>query len=137
MIDALGNPVSPVAFMMPKRVAKMPADQHITEIMGSGPFDYSKEDHRTGDRMTLKKFAGYLPRSEPADFLADGKRVNIDELEIRVIPNGSTAASGLQAGEVDFMQCAPFDLLPVLESAWSDTVSNSDFRERREVTPRK
>ena len=115
VIDALGNPVSPVAFMMPERVAKTPADQRITEIIGSGPFVYSKEDHRTGDRMILKKFADYVPRSEPADFLAGGKRVNIDTLEIRVIPDGSTAASALQAGEVDFMQYAPFDLLPVLE----------------------
>ena len=33
VIDALGNPVSPVAFMMPERVAKTPADQRITEII--------------------------------------------------------------------------------------------------------
>jgi peptide/nickel transport system substrate-binding protein len=112
VIDALGNPVSPVAFMMPERVAKTPADQRITEIVGSGPFVYSKADHRTGDRMILKKFADYVPRSEPADFLAGGKRVNVDTLEIRVIPDGSTAASALQTGEVDFMQYAPFDLLP-------------------------
>ena len=115
VIDALGNPVSPVAFMMPERVAKTPADQRITEIIGSGPFVYNKADHRTGDRMILKKFADYVPRPEPADFLAGGKRVNVDTLEIRVIPDGSTAASALQTGEVDFMQYAPFDLLPVLE----------------------
>jgi len=110
VIDALGNPVSPVAFMMPERVAKTPSDQRITEIIGSGPFVYSKEDHRTGDRMILKKFADYVPRSEPADFLAGGKRVNIDTLEIRVIPDGSTAASALQTSEVDYMQYAPFNL---------------------------
>lgn len=115
VIDALGNPVSPVAFMMPERIAKTPGDQRITEIIGSGPFVYSKADHRTGDRMILKKFADYVPRPEPADFLAGGKRVNVDSLEIRVIPDGATAASALQAGEVDFMQYAPFDLLPQLE----------------------
>jgi len=42
VIDALGNPVSPVAFMMPERIAKTPGDQRITEIIGSGPFVYSK-----------------------------------------------------------------------------------------------
>ena len=65
--------------------------------------------------MVLKKFADYVPRPEAADFLAGGKRVNIDTLEIRVIPDGATAASALQAGEVDFMQYAPFDLLPTME----------------------
>jgi peptide/nickel transport system substrate-binding protein len=115
VIDALGNPVSPVAFMMPERIAKTPGDRRITDIIGSGPFVYSKADHRPGDRMILKKFADYVPRAEPADFLAGGKRVNVDTLEIRIIPDGSTAASALQTGEVDFMQYAPFDLLPMLE----------------------
>ena len=115
VIDSLGNTISPVAFMMPERIAKTPGDQRITEIIGSGPFVYSKADHRSGDRMILKKFADYVPRSEPADFLSGGKRVGVDTLEIRVIPDGSTAASALQTGEVDFMQYAPFDLLPLLE----------------------
>ena len=99
--------------------------ENVTVIIGSGPFVYSKEDHRTGDRMMLKKFADYVPRSEPADFLAGGKRVNIDTLEIRVIPDGSTAASALQAGEVDYMQYAPFDLLPLLEKTPASKSSTS------------
>jgi peptide/nickel transport system substrate-binding protein len=115
VIEALGGPVSPVAFMIPERLAKTPPDQRITDIIGSGPFIYNKADHRTGDRMILRRNADYVPRSEPADFLAGGKRVNIDTLEIRVIPDASTAASALQTGEVDFMQYAPFDLLPVFE----------------------
>jgi peptide/nickel transport system substrate-binding protein len=115
VLEALGGTVSPVAFMMPERLAKTPADQRITDIVGSGPFIYNKADHRTGDRMLLRRNADYVPRTEPADFLAGGKRVNIDTLEIRVIPDASTAASALQTGEVDFMQYAPFDLLPVLE----------------------
>jgi peptide/nickel transport system substrate-binding protein len=115
VLEALANPVAPVPFMLPERIAKMPIDQRITEIIGSGPFVYNKADHRTGDRMILRKFADYIPRPEPADFLAGGKRVNIDTLEIRVIPDGSTAASALQTGEVDYVQYAPFDLLPLLE----------------------
>ena len=115
VIDALGHPVSPGAFMMPERLANTPPEQRITEIIGSGPFVYRREDHRSGDRMVLRRNADYVPRSEPADFLAGGKRVTLDALEIRVIPDGSTAASALQVGEIDFMQYAPFDLLGVLE----------------------
>jgi peptide/nickel transport system substrate-binding protein len=115
VIDALGHPVSPGAFMMPERLAKTPPDQRITEIIGSGPFTYRREDHKPGDRMVLRRNPDYVPRAEPADFLAGGKRVNVDALEIRVIPDGGTAASALQTGEIDFMQYAPFDLLPVLE----------------------
>lgn len=124
ILDGFAGPLSPVAFIMPERIAKTPGDQRITEIVGSGPFVYSKADHRTGDRMTLKKFQGYVPRDEPADFLAGGKRVNVDQLEIRVIPDGSTAASALQTGEIDFMQYAPFDLLPLLEKNKKVSVIN-------------
>ena len=124
VLEALGGPVSPVAFMMPERLAKTPGDQRITDIIGSGPFVYKKADHRTGDRIVLRRNADYVPRSEPADFLAGGKRVNIDTLEIRVIPDASTAASALQTGEVDFMQYAPFDLLPVLEANRGLRVTN-------------
>ncbi|MGL4287809.1 MAG: ABC transporter substrate-binding protein [Phreatobacter sp.] len=115
VIEALGHPVSPGAFMLPERLARTPVEQRIPEVIGSGPFIYSKADHRAGDRMILRRNPGYVPRDEPADFLAGGKRVNIDALEIRVIPDGATAASALQAGEIDFMQYAPFDLLDVLE----------------------
>jgi peptide/nickel transport system substrate-binding protein len=66
---------------------------------------------KSGSGLSLPRFTS----PEPADFLAGGKRVNIDTLEIRVIPDGSTAASALQTSEVDFMQYAPFDLRPVLE----------------------
>lgn len=115
VIDALGHPVSPGAFMMPERLANTPGEQRIPEIIGSGPFIYAKADHRPGDRMILRRNPDYVPRDEPADFLAGGKRVAIDALEIRVIPDGATAASALQAGEIDFMQYAPFDLLAMLE----------------------
>src|SRR5258708_34292863 len=55
VIDALGNPVSPVAFMMPERIARTPGDHRITEIIGSGPFAYSKAGHRPADRLLRKR----------------------------------------------------------------------------------
>ncbi len=115
VLDTLGTTSSPVPFMMPARLAATPGTERITEIVGSGPFVYDRAQHRTGDRMTLRRNAAYRPRAEPASGLAGGKRVNIAALEIRVVPDGATAVAAMRAGEIDYMQYAPFDLLPALE----------------------
>ncbi|WP_211880511.1 ABC transporter substrate-binding protein [Plastoroseomonas hellenica] len=124
VIETLGTMASPTPFIMPERIARTPGTERITEIIGSGPFVYSQADHRPGDRMLLRRNPRYVPREEPADFLAGGKRVLIDALDIRVVPDGGTAAAALQAGEIDYMQYAPFDLLPSLERNRRITVQN-------------
>jgi peptide/nickel transport system substrate-binding protein len=115
VLDALGRPNSPVPFMLPERLARTPGETRITDIVGSGPFMYSQAEHRTGDRMVLKRNPRYVPRAEPANFLAGSKAVHVEAVEFRVVPDGATAVNALQAGEVDFLQYIPFDLLPVLE----------------------
>ncbi|MCF3594643.1 ABC transporter substrate-binding protein [Rhodobacteraceae bacterium LMO-12] len=116
MLTALGHPNSPTPFMMPKRLADTPASEQLQEVMGSGPYVYSKANHRQGDSMVLAKNQDYIPRDEPADFLSGGKVVNVDELIIKVLPDSTTATTALTAGEVDYVQYPPFDLLPMLES---------------------
>ncbi|BDG74955.1 ABC transporter substrate-binding protein [Roseomonas fluvialis] len=115
VLDTLGTTSSPVPFMMPERLARTPGTERITEIIGSGPFTYSRADHRTGDRMLLRRNAAYVPRAEPSDYLAGGKVARIDALDIRVIPDGATAVAAMRAGEIDYIQYAPFDLLGQLE----------------------
>ena len=115
VLDTLGTTSSPVPFMMPERLARTPGTERIAEIIGSGPFTYSRADHRTGDRMLLRRNAAYVPRGEPSDHLAGGKVVRVDSLDIRVIPDGGTAVAAMRAGEIDYIQYAPFDMLPMLE----------------------
>ena len=115
MLTALGHPNSPSPFMMPKELAETPPNEQLQEVMGSGPFVYDSERHRPGDSMVLTKNEDYVPRDGPADFLAGGKVVNIDELMIKVLPDSITATTALTAGEVDYTQYPPFDLLPMLK----------------------
>lgn len=115
MLTALGHANSPQPFIMPARLTEVPIGQPLPEIIGSGPFVYDAAKHIPGDSMLLTKFEDYVPRDEPADFLAGGKVVNIDALNIEVIPDSLTATSALSAGEIDYIQYAPFDLIPVLE----------------------
>jgi peptide/nickel transport system substrate-binding protein len=67
--------------------------------------------------MVLGRNNAYLPRAEPADFLSGGKVVHVDHVVLRVMPDQATGASALIAGEIDYMQFLPFDLLDPLAKA--------------------
>jgi len=115
VLETLGTTLGPVPFIIPARLASTPGTTQITEIVGSGPFTYSPADHTTGDHMLLHRNPNYVSRTDPTDFLSGAKLVKIDALDIKVIPDGATAAAALQQGEIDYMQYAPFDLIPMME----------------------
>ena len=115
VLDTLGTTSSPAPFIMPARLAATPGTTPLKEIVGSGPFVYAQADHRPGDHMLLRRNPTYLERAEPSAFLAGGKVTKVDALDIRMIPDGSTAAGALGAGEVDYVQNAPFDLVAQME----------------------
>ncbi len=126
VLDALGRPNSPVPFILPERLAQTPGDQRITEVIGSGPFIFRQDQYRPGDRIVLDRNPNYRPRTEPADFLAGGKVPHLDQVIFRTVPDGATATSALQSGEIDFLQYVPFDLLPLLERNRQVTVQGFD-----------
>lgn len=115
VLEVLGKPNAPVPFILPERIARTPGDQRITEIIGSGPFRFRPDLWRPGNVMVMEKFAGYVPREEEPDFLAGGKRVKVDSLALRVMPDQATASTALIANEIDYQQYAPFDWIQRLE----------------------
>lgn len=117
VLDVLGKPNAPLPVILPARLAAVPVETRIREIIGSGPFRFKAADWRPGNVMVLERFAEYVPRAEPSDFLAGGKRVHLDAINLRVMPDQATGATALMAGEIDYMQYLPFDLLPRLERA--------------------
>jgi len=115
MLQVLGKPNAPLPVMMPERLARTPGDQRITDPVGSGPFRFRADQWRPGSVMLLERNPDYVPRREAPDFLAGGKDVKIDQLFLRVMPDQATGATALMAGEIDYMQYLPFDLLGRLE----------------------
>lgn len=117
VLDVLGKPNAPLPVMLPERLARVPVEQRIREPLGSGPFRFRQAEWRPGNVMVLERFPDYVPREEPLDFLAGGKRVHLDQVNLRVMPDQATGASALIAGEIDYMQYLPFDLLGRIERA--------------------
>jgi peptide/nickel transport system substrate-binding protein len=113
--DALAKPASSPAFVMPERTAAgTPPDRPVTDMTGSGPWRFLADEFVQGGRAAYARNARYVPREEPADGAAGGKRVHFDRLEIVWIPDGGTAAAALQTGEIDWIEYPLPDLVPVL-----------------------
>jgi peptide/nickel transport system substrate-binding protein len=114
-LDVLANPSLPLVVMREEEASTDPNTQ-VTEIIGSGPFEFVEEEWVPGNKVVYKKFEGYVPRDEPSDGFAGGKVVKVDRVEWIYIPDPNTATQALMAGEVDAYEIPPIDLLPVLGS---------------------
>jgi peptide/nickel transport system substrate-binding protein len=113
-------------FIMPERVAKTDPFKQITDATGSGPFKFVKEDWVAGAHAAWIRYDKYIPRDEPADFYAGGKRVHVDRVEHTVMPDQATAAAALQTGEVDWVHVPQIDLVPMLKKSPGVTVAVYD-----------
>jgi len=113
-LAALGKLSSNVPFIMPERIAKTDASRNITEVIGSGPFKFVKDEWVPGNKVVYVKNTDYVPRKEPPSWAAGGKVVKVDRVEWIYIPDAASAAAALNAGEVDWWEQVPSDLVPLL-----------------------
>jgi peptide/nickel transport system substrate-binding protein len=114
MLLALAKNNAPCSFVMPERIAKTDPFQQIAEYVGSGPFRFVRDEWVPGAKAMFAKFDGYVPRDEPASWLAGGKRAMVDRVEWMIMPDPATAAAALQNGEVDWWENPISDLVPTL-----------------------
>ncbi len=117
LLDALAKPAASPAFIMPERIAALPADKPIgiEQMIGSGPWRFLGAEFVQGAKSVYAKNEAYVPRAEPAEAAAGGKHVHFDRLELIWIPDGGTAAAALQTGEIDWIEYPLPDLVPVLQ----------------------
>ena len=126
LLLALAKTNSPVAFIMPERIAKTDPFKQIGEYVGSGPMTFKRSEWLPGARAVFERFAGYRPRDEPSSWLAGGKRMLVDRIEWVVLPDPATAAAALQNGEVDWWETPIPDLVPLLKQSGTINVDIAD-----------
>jgi peptide/nickel transport system substrate-binding protein len=114
LLVALGKNSTPMAFIMPERIAKTDPFQQINEYIGSGPMRFVRNEWVPGAKAVFERFADYQPRQEPSSWLAGGKRMGVDRIEWIIMPDPATAASALQNGEIDWWENPITDLIPLL-----------------------
>jgi peptide/nickel transport system substrate-binding protein len=114
VLEALATLTSPTPFILPERLAQTDAFTQIKEAIGSGPFKFVKEEWQPGHRVVFAKDPDYVPRKDPPSWASGGKVVNVNRVEWLYIPEATTAAQALSAGEVDYWENVPSDFAPAL-----------------------
>ncbi len=114
LIDALAKPDASVPFIMPERLARTDAMKAITEVVGSGPYRFLKDEYISGARVAYARNDAYVPRQEKAEWATGGKVAHFPRVEWNVIPDAATAAAAMQRGEADWWERPFNDLLPML-----------------------
>jgi peptide/nickel transport system substrate-binding protein len=114
LLLALGKIGTPCCFIMPARIATTDPFKQINEYVGSGPMRFVRNDWVPGAKAVFEKVATYVPRQEPASWMAGGKQIAVERIEFITIADSATAAAALQSGEVDWWEFALPDLVPVL-----------------------
>ena len=95
-------------------------------MVGSGPFRFKKDEYVAGSLAVYERFADYAPRNEAPSFTAGAKRVLVDRVEWKVIPEAATAASALQTGQIDWWEMPLPDLIPLLKKDPNVVVTRLD-----------
>ncbi|MEJ0020627.1 MAG: ABC transporter substrate-binding protein [Acetobacteraceae bacterium] len=116
--DALGHGASNMCAIMPKSIAEGDAFKQFTEVVGSGPFRFKSDERVQGSFFAYERFDKYKPREDgEQSFTAGPKIVHFDRVQWHVQPDSATKAAAMQAGEMDWWENPPGDLLPVLKKA--------------------
>jgi ABC-type transport system substrate-binding protein len=89
----------------------------IKEIVGSGPFKFARDDWQPGEQVVYVRNADYIPRDETPSGSTGGKKVHLDKVIWRYIPDPWDAADDLVAGKVDWWQEPSLDFIPKIESS--------------------
>lgn len=126
MLLALGKNNTPMAFIMPERIAKTDPFKQIEEYVGSGPMKFAKSEWVPGAKAVFERNADYVPREEPASWLSGGKKMLVDRIEWIIMPDPATASAALQNGEIDWWENPISDLVPVLKRNRNVSVDIAD-----------
>jgi peptide/nickel transport system substrate-binding protein len=115
VLDALGKPSSNVPFIMPARLAATDPNEQVKEPIGSGPYKFVREEWQPGNQVVYVRNGDYAPRNETPSGAAGGKRVYVDRVIARYMPDAATASAALEAGEIDWWDIPPPDFVVRLE----------------------
>jgi len=120
---ALAKVAVPTCFMMPERLAQTDPFKQIPEVIGSGPFRFKADERLQGARNVYERFDRYKPREGGVtDWTSGPKIVHFDRVEWTTMPDAGTAIASLLAGEQDWQENAPHDLVPRLQRAPGITI---------------
>lgn len=116
VLEALAKPSGFPPVVLPERLARMPTTAPLTEVLGSGPYVFKRDEWVPGSRMVFVRNPHYVPRGEPPSGLAGGKGGKFERVEWHYLPDANTAVAALKRGEVDLIEQVPPDHIAPLRT---------------------
>ncbi len=116
VLDGLAKPSGFPPVILPERLAKAPATSPLTEVVGSGPFIFKRDEWVPGSKAVFVKSPTYVGRKEPPSGLSGNKTAHIDRVEWLYLPDSNSATAALKNGEVDMLEQVPPDYITPLRS---------------------
>ena len=118
LADAMCHGASNMCAIMPERIAQTDPFKPFNEVIGSGPYRFKVDERVQGSLFVYERFDKYQPRQGgEGSFTAGPKVVHFDRVEWHVMPDPATKAAAMQAGEMDWWENPPADLVPLLKQA--------------------
>ena len=112
--EALAGPGGIVPAIMPERLAATSPFKPIAEIVGSGLYRFLPEEHISGARAAYERFPLYQPRAGGSVGFTSGPKIaHFDRVEWLTLDPFSAMAA-LHAGEIDWWELPPSDLVEQL-----------------------
>ena len=116
VLEGMSKPSGFPPVIMPERMARMPTTSPLTEVLGSGPFIFKRDEWVPGSKLIFVKNPAYVPRSEPASGLAGSKKTTFERVEWLYLPDANSSIAALKKGEVDFVEQVPPDYVTPLRA---------------------
>jgi peptide/nickel transport system substrate-binding protein len=126
LLDGFAKVSSLALFVMPERLANTDPFTQVTEMIGSGPFKFVKEEFEPGHRVVYVKNKDYVPRKEPPSWASGGKVAKVERVEWLYIPDAMTKVAALNNSEADWWENPPLELVPALASNTDMTITRND-----------
>lgn len=111
VLDGLAKVSSYPAFIMPERLASQPTTKPLTEVVGSGPYLFKKDEWVPGNKVVFERNPDYAGRKEAPDGLAGNKTSQVDRVEWVILPDANSAIASLKSGEIDMIEQVPPDFI--------------------------
>jgi peptide/nickel transport system substrate-binding protein len=129
VLEALAKPSGYPPLILPERLAKMPATSPLTEVLGSGPYVFKRDEWVPGNKAVFVRNPHYVGRTEPASGLAGNKQSKVDRVEWLYLPDANSSIAALKRGEVDYVeQVAPDYITPLRADTNVKIVSGGTYQ---------
>lgn len=116
VLDALSKPSSFALVVLPQRLAQRPTTAPLSEVVGSGPYLFKRDEWVPGNKTVFVRNPGYVPRKEPPSGLAGSKQAHFERIEWLYLPDSNSAVAALRRGEVDFIESLPADFIASMQT---------------------